>query len=76
LTFPRGLELDVYNIPHAPWFDPAKEAVVVLALNTRRRRLGHNLVTLGTLDTCIVGALEDQTLPGPVGDLRRFLRKQ
>jgi DNA repair protein RadC len=42
------------NIPQAPWFDPAKEAVVVLVLNTRRRILGHNLVTLGSLDTCII----------------------
>ncbi|WCJ60705.1 JAB domain-containing protein [Fontisphaera persica] len=45
------------NIPQAPWFDPAKEAVVVLVLNTRRRILGHNLVTLGSLDTCIVTPL-------------------
>jgi len=45
------------NIPGAPWFDPAKEAVVALVLNTRRRLLGHNLVTLGTLDTCIVTPL-------------------
>jgi len=45
------------NIPSAPWFDPAKEAVVVLMLNTRRRILGHNLVTLGSLDTCIVTPL-------------------
>ena len=45
------------NIPQAPWFDPAKEAVVVLVLNTRRRILGHNLVTLGSLDTCLVTPL-------------------
>ncbi len=42
------------NIPTADWFDPSKEAFVVLVLNTRRRILGHNLVTLGTLDTCTV----------------------
>ena len=31
------------NIVNAPWFDPAKEAFVVLILNTRRRIMGHNL---------------------------------
>jgi hypothetical protein len=31
------------NIVNAPWFDPAKEAFVILILNTRRRILGHNL---------------------------------
>ena len=40
------------NIPQAPWFDPMKEAFVVLVLNTRKRILGHNLVSLGSLDTC------------------------
>lgn len=46
------------NIPHADWFDESKEAVVVLILNTRRRIIGHNLVTLGLLDTCYVHARE------------------
>jgi len=46
------------NIPQADWFDPAKEAVVVLVLNTRRRIIGHNLVTLGTLDSCTVHSRE------------------
>ena len=46
-----------HNLPQAQWFDPAKEAVVVLVLNTRRRILGHNLVTLGCLDACIVTPL-------------------
>ena len=45
------------NIPQADWFDPAKEAFVVLILNTRRRVLGHNLVALGSLDTCPVTPL-------------------
>jgi len=45
------------NIPSAPWFDPAKEAVVVLILNIRRRIIGHNLVTLGSLDTCHISPL-------------------
>ena len=42
------------NIPKADWFDPAKEAFVVIVLNTRRRIFGHNLVSLGSLDTCPV----------------------
>ena len=42
------------NIATAPWFDPAKEAFVVLILNTRRRILGHNLVALGGLDNVAV----------------------
>src|SRR5688572_32661350 len=46
------------NIPQADWFDPAKEAVVVLILNTRRRIIGHNLVTLGNLDSCYIHARE------------------
>ena len=46
------------NIPQAPWFDPMKEAFVVLVLNTRKRILGHNLVALGSLDTCPVTPLQ------------------
>jgi DNA repair protein RadC len=46
------------NIPQADWYDPAKEAFVVLVLNTRRRILGHNLVGLGSLDSCGVHARE------------------
>lgn len=46
------------NIPCAPWYDPCKEALVVLVLNTRRRILGHNLVALGTLDSVNVHARE------------------
>ena len=42
------------NVATAPWFDPAKEAFVVLILNTRRRILGHNLVALGGLDSVAV----------------------
>jgi len=46
------------NIPQAGWFDPAKEAFVVLVLNTRRRIIGHNLVALGSLDSIAVHARE------------------
>ena len=42
------------NIPKADWFDPTKEALVVLVLNTRKRIIGHNLVSLGGLDYCQV----------------------
>jgi len=42
------------NIPQADWYDPMKGAFVVLVLNTRKRILGHNLVALGSLDTCPV----------------------
>ena len=42
------------NILQAPWYDPMKEAFVVLVLNTRKRIIGHNLVALGSLDTCPV----------------------
>jgi DNA repair protein RadC len=42
------------NIPKADWYDPMKEALVVLVLNTRKRIIGHNLVALGSLDTCPV----------------------
>ncbi len=46
------------NIPQADWYDPAKEAFVVMVLNTRRRILGHNLVALGSLDSVSVHARE------------------
>jgi DNA repair protein RadC len=46
------------NIPQSDWYDPAKEVLVVLVLNTRRRIIGHNLVTLGTLDSCSVHCRE------------------
>jgi DNA repair protein RadC len=46
------------NIPHAPWYDEAKECLIVLILNTRRRIIGHNLVSLGGLDTCFVHVRE------------------
>jgi len=42
------------NITKADWYDPMKEAFVVLVLNVRKRIIGHNLVALGSLDTCPV----------------------
>lgn len=46
------------HVATAPWFDPAKEAFVILILNTRRRILGHNLVALGGLDNVAVDPRE------------------
>jgi DNA repair protein RadC len=40
------------NILKADWYDPMKEALVVLILNTRKRIIGHNLVALGDLNSC------------------------
>jgi DNA repair protein RadC len=37
-----------------PYFNPECECFVVLLLNTRRRVKGHQLVTIGTLDTILV----------------------
>lgn len=54
----RAFEYWKANIPQADWYDPAKEAFVVLVLNVRRRIIGHNLVALGCLDSVPVRALE------------------
>lgn len=37
-----------------PYFNPECECFVVLLVNTRRRVKGHQLVTLGTMDTLLV----------------------
>ena len=54
----RAAEYWQQNITKADWYDESKEALVVLILNTRRRIIGHNLVTLGNLDSCFVRPLE------------------
>ena len=54
----RAVEYWRQNITVADWFDQSKEALVVLVLNTRRRIIGHNLVTLANLDSCFVRPLE------------------
>jgi DNA repair protein RadC len=41
-----------------PYFDPERECFVVLLLNTRHRVKGHQLLTLGTMDTLLVHARE------------------
>ncbi len=43
--------------PH-PWFDPDRECLVVLLLNTRRRVKGHQLVSTGLLDQILVHSRE------------------
>jgi DNA repair protein RadC len=41
-----------------PYFDPERECFVVLLLNTRHSVKGHQLLTLGTMDTLLVHARE------------------
>jgi DNA repair protein RadC len=42
------------HVTKTPYFDPERECFVVLMLNTRRRVRGHQLVSIGTLDTVLV----------------------
>jgi DNA repair protein RadC len=42
------------NIATNPYFNPDCECFAVLMLNTRRRVKGHQLVTIGTMDTLLV----------------------
>jgi len=42
------------NIATNPYFDRERECFAVLLLNTRRRVKGHQLLTLGTMDTILV----------------------
>jgi len=44
------------HIATDPRFNPECECFVVLLLNTRRRVKGHQLLTIGTLDTLLVEA--------------------
>lgn len=46
------------NVATNPYFNPDCECFVVLILNTRRRVKGHQLVTIGTLDTILVNPRE------------------
>jgi DNA repair protein RadC len=43
--------------PH-PYFNPETECLVALFLNTRRRVKGHQLISIGTMDTLLVHARE------------------
>ena len=42
------------NVPTDRYFNPDVECFIVLMVNTRRRIIGHNLVSIGTLDTILV----------------------
>ena len=42
------------HISTHPYFNPECECFVVLMLNTRRRVKGHQLVSIGTMDTILV----------------------
>jgi DNA repair protein RadC len=42
------------HIATHPYFSPDCECLAVLLLNTRRRVKGHQLVTIGTIDTLLV----------------------
>jgi DNA repair protein RadC len=42
------------HIATNPYFEPERECLAVLLLNTRRRAKGHQLVSTGTLDTLLV----------------------
>jgi DNA repair protein RadC len=42
------------HIATNPYFDPKRECLAILLLNTRRRVKGHQLVSTGTLDTLLV----------------------
>lgn len=39
------------HIASHPYFDPERECFVVLLLNVRKRVKGHQLVTIGLMDT-------------------------
>lgn len=42
------------HVQNGPQFNPECECLVVLMLNTRRRIKGHQILTIGTLDTILV----------------------
>ena len=50
----RAAEYWRLHVETNPYFNPECECFVVLLLNTRRRVKGHQLVTIGTLDTLLV----------------------
>lgn len=50
----RAAEYWQQNIAPGPYFNPDVESFYTLALSTRRKVLGHYLVSHGTLDTILV----------------------
>ena len=52
----RAAEYWRMHIATSPQFNPECECLVVLLLNTRRRVKGHQMLTIGTIDTLLVSA--------------------
>jgi hypothetical protein len=50
----RAAEYWRLHVQTNPYFNPECECFVVLMLNTRRRVKGHQLLTIGTMDTILV----------------------
>src|ERR1039458_9662373 len=50
----RAVEYWRMHIAPSPEFNPECECLVVILLNTRRRVRGHQLLTIGTMDTLLV----------------------
>lgn len=50
----RAAEYWRWHIAKNPYFNPECECFAVLFLNTRRRVKGHQLVSLGTMDTLLI----------------------
>jgi len=46
------------HIATSPYFNPECECMAVLMLNTRNRIKGHQLISIGTLDTILVNPRE------------------
>jgi DNA repair protein RadC len=50
----RAAEYWRLHVQTNPYFNPECECFVILILNTRRRAKGHQLLTIGTMDTLLV----------------------
>ena len=53
-TAERAAEYWRLSVATCPYFNPECECFAVLILNTRRRVKGHQLISIGTLDTILV----------------------
>jgi DNA repair protein RadC len=42
------------HIATHPYFDPERECLAVMLLNTRRKAKGHQIISIGTMDTLLV----------------------
>ena len=61
------------HIVNHPYFNPECECFAVLLLNTRRRIKGHQLVSIGTLDTLLVHPREVFRLAIMIGGVSAIL---